>query len=193
MPFFYAVIGILVLTSGVEAEKWGKVSKEVLQMESIPEDPDADAIILFDRGDLEIDHFEVNFTRHRRIKILTKAGVDDYADVDVPFWHEDKIRKLEAQTFLPDGSKIKLNKRDIQETKSTNYKRKIFAIPGVVPGAVIEYRYTRRSKHLYFVEPLVLPIGQPDKTERAHDARESDPAIQHPLCKPRENDADRQR
>ena len=173
MSFVSVMIGILLLTTGVEAsEKWGKVSKDVLEMTSIPEDPDADAVILFDKGDLEIKRslhadrmirFEVTYTRHRRIKILTKAGVDDYADVTIPFWHKDKVKKLEAQTFLSDGSKIKLNKKEIQETRSTNYKRKIFAIPGVVPGAVIEYRYTRRSKYLSFVEPWFFQSNSPTR------------------------------
>lgn len=139
-----------------EIIKFGKVSKAELQITSIPEDPEADAVWLFEKGDLEIfldnNRYKLRLKQHGRIKILTEKG-KEYADFKIPYWHEDRIHSLKAQAILPNGKKIKLNKKDVFEEEKKNVKYKVFAIPGVEVGAVIEYKFEKTSEYLSFLEP----------------------------------------
>ena len=147
------VVSIFAYSHPLIAQKWGKVSKEVLEMTSIPEDPEADAVILFDKGKITITRdFRLVFEYHRRIKILTERGLK-YADISIPFFHEDGIKALKAHTILPSGKKVKLKKKDVFEKKGGVWKEKVFAFPGVEVGSVIEYRYEKYSKYIGFLEP----------------------------------------
>ncbi|MFQ5584349.1 MAG: DUF3857 domain-containing protein, partial [Calditrichia bacterium] len=135
------------------AQKWGKVSKEILQMSGFPQDPEANAVVLFAIGDLKIDDdFDLIFKKHVRIKILTEEG-KEYSDIRIPYYYKDKMDGLKAQTILPNGKKIKLKKKEVFEDKTRWYKYKVFAMPGVEVGSVIEYKYEVRSDHLTFLEP----------------------------------------
>lgn len=82
------------------AQKWGEVSEEILKMTDFPEDPEANAVILFDRGKIEITpDFDLTVQYHKRIKILTEKG-KAWADFKIPCYIEDKIRGIEAQTIF---------------------------------------------------------------------------------------------
>jgi hypothetical protein len=55
--------------------KWGEVPRADLEMKKFPDDSNAAAVILGDFGEIYFDgFFEMVFTRHRRIKILSEAG-----------------------------------------------------------------------------------------------------------------------
>ena len=138
------------------AQEWGEVAEEALTMTAVPEDPEADAVILFDKGMAAITlRFELVFKHHRRIKILTKRGLK-YADVSISSWHKDRIENLKAQAILPDGKKSKLRKKDIFEKRHLSRKEIVFAIPGVEVGSVIEYAYEIHSKRLDFLKPWLF-------------------------------------
>jgi hypothetical protein len=138
-------------------EKWGEVSDEVLKMAAFDQDSTANAIFLFDVAQEKIavddGRFSLEMDRHVRIKILTEKG-KEYADIKIPYYYEDDVKNIEAQTFLTSGKKIKLNKKNIHEEEVRKYyKQKVFAFPGVEVGSVIEYKYRLRSKYLTFLEP----------------------------------------
>lgn len=143
---------IMFLNNSVYSQKWGKVSKEELNMSSFPKVPGADALILFDIGEIEIVDFDLVFKRHYRMKILTEEG-KEYADFRIKYWHEDKIRKLDVQTFLPNGKKIKLKGKEIFDEESDRFKYKVFAFPAVEIGSVLEFRYELFSDYITFLEP----------------------------------------
>lgn len=140
-----------------ELPKFGKISQEELQMTSIPEDPEADAVWLFDKGDTEIfldsdGFYKMRLKYHGRIKILTEEG-KDYADFRIPYWHKDRITSLKAHAVLANGKEIKLEKKNIFDEEVKNLKYKVFAIPGVEAGAVIECELEKISERLYYLEP----------------------------------------
>jgi hypothetical protein len=153
---FIFVFSLSSVIPGDELPKFGKVSKAELQMTSIPEDPEADAVWLFEKGDMEIflgnGRYYLRLKQHGRIKILTEKG-KEYADFKIPYWHKDRIGSLKAHTILPNGKKIKLDKKNIFDEEMENTRYKVFAIPGVEVGAVIEYEFEKISEYLYFLEP----------------------------------------
>ena len=48
------IVGLLVCATPLMAQEWGDVSDEVLGMTAIPEDPEPDAAILFDKSTIAI-------------------------------------------------------------------------------------------------------------------------------------------
>jgi len=153
---FTLLAGAAGMNNAQEIPKFGKVSDEELQMTSIPEDPEADAVWLFDRGDIEIilenNRYKLKLKQHARIKILNEEG-KEYANFRIPYWHEDRITSLKAHSVLPGGKKIKLDGKQIFDEQEKNLKYKVFALPGVEIGAVIEYELEKISEYVHLLEP----------------------------------------
>jgi hypothetical protein len=139
------------------SQKFGKVSKDELNMNSFTNDPDAKAVILFDIGELELMQkdrgFAYEMRRHVRIKVLTEEG-KDYGNFKIPYYFKDKIVDIKGHTILPDGKKIKLKGNEVHEEKVDKYyNNKVFTFKGVEVGSVLEYQYTLSSEIVHFLEP----------------------------------------
>jgi hypothetical protein len=134
--------------------KWGKIPSEDLKMTVYTEDPSATAAILYDYGRVTVAP-RVEYFRHVRVKILNSKG-SGFATIEIPFRSVDNfedITQLDGQTFNINEKgeviKTKLKATDIQEVKiDERNRKKVFTLPDVKPGAVIEYRYTIRSMDL---------------------------------------------
>ncbi len=111
-----------------------------------------------------IDHYSSRFetkkdllleTFHRRRIKFYGTPTEDWANVEIPFYVEKRekedISEIEACVWvIEDGKKSQyiLNPEDIfTEEKSEHWHIKKFALPKVVKGAVIEYRYKRTSPY----------------------------------------------
>jgi len=144
------------------ASKFGKVSKEELEMTVYDKDTSASAVVLFSKGSSEIKYFTEKgfvlvYKNHTRIKILKKEGLE-YADVEIPLYVDrtnvdEAVFGLKAQAYNLENGKIvisKLNKKDVfEEDASKHTKLKKFAIPNVKVGSVIEYKYSISSDFFY--------------------------------------------
>lgn len=149
----FLIVGILFLSMAAYAQDWGDVSDEELAMIGIAEDSDADAVVLFDKGEIIITpDWDTVFKRHRRIKILSEKG-KEYANIEIPFWHENKVNDLEAQSYLPNGDEFELDDENVFEEGSEKWKMLKFAIPGVEVGSVIEYKYELFSDYIGYLQP----------------------------------------
>lgn len=150
------ICAFIFLTSTAFAQKppmkFGKVEDADVKMKTFPKDPDASAVILCDYGDVFFeaadDGLQLVYYRHRRIKILNKAGFD-FADVTIPYYYDNKVATVEnikAQTYYLNekGSvqEVKLDKKEvIDEDLNGVWHQKKFTLPGIQEGAVIEYTY----------------------------------------------------
>jgi len=77
-----------------------------------------------------------------RLKIFNDRGRDRFATLRIPNpWHV-VISDISARWTQPDGTIVVLDKHSIFEEKAA-YRRgpKAFALPGVVAGSIIEYRW----------------------------------------------------
>lgn len=146
----FALLSFL-LVSGVaigQNFELGKVSIEELKETSHPEDPDAEAAILFEKGTADVQFLngiQLTFTVRRRIKIYKKDGYD-MGDVTVPFYTGETVRISDAITYNLEGGQIvktKLKKESELTEKVTKYfNRRKFTFPNVREGAILEYEYT---------------------------------------------------
>jgi|SRR5450432_3681408 Domain of Unknown Function with PDB structure (DUF3857) len=125
------------------ADDWQPITPEELKMTSEPNAPGAPAVLLYrqvDRDDQ--DSHEDDYVR---IKVFTEEG-RKYADVEIPFLKgRDDIRQIEARTVRPDGTITnfdgKIYEKTIVKIRGVKYLAKIFTLPDIRPGSIIEYRY----------------------------------------------------
>jgi hypothetical protein len=108
---------------------------------------------------------------HLRAKILTNEG-RELADVFIPYMRgEEKLKDWWARTLLPDGKVIELPLEQAVEhtalkVRGTEMKELRAALPGVVPGAVIDYGYVRHSPQLQWYTHVDLQRKHPVRTLR---------------------------
>jgi hypothetical protein len=134
-------------------QKWGKVSEEEKSMTSMSEDPDADAVILFDMGEYFFKHvYPVTLARHTRVKVFSKRGIE-YANISTPFLQGEKVTNIEGHTFSRDGKRVELKEDQIFTRKGENQYEIAFTLPGVDEGCVFEYRYQLWSDYTYILRP----------------------------------------
>jgi len=130
-------------------EPYGKVDKEDLELKACDFEKDANAEVLFDKGDIYFDmSLRIVMERHKRIKIFNDNG-KDAANIRIEFYSNEKyeyVEGLQAETInLTDGKVeiTKLDKKQVYTQDIDKYRSAIvFSMPNVKAGSVIEYKYT---------------------------------------------------
>ena len=154
MPIrFISLCFSLALAAPVLNATWRPITPEELSATKSSLDPSADAEAIFRDVRLlnEASSFgyPVNVIHeYVRLKIYTARGKDKYGTVQIPYWGKSVISNVEGRTIKPDGSIVDLKKdaifdKVIEKRKGFKIKVVSFAMPGVEPGAIIEYRWTR--------------------------------------------------
>ncbi|MFB6317134.1 hypothetical protein [Saccharicrinis sp. FJH54] len=162
------IVLLIVLSSclfGLNAQKVLRdgVSMSELKMTTYDNDPDAEAVTIFDLGESAFIHedgqgFIIRFSRQTRIKILDDAGLD-YAEVEILIYRTrdiyETVEQIKAASFRLDGDqlvKTELDKKDVQIEKVNEYYVKYkFVIPDVRKGSVIEYSYDIYSPRIFYL------------------------------------------
>jgi transglutaminase-like putative cysteine protease len=172
MKNIFLSILCLLLVQGLFAQKklkFGKISKDDLEMTVYEHDEEAEAVMLEKnvrtQYAVKADKDMMVYDHHIRIKILTKAGLD-HANITLPYFSggDEKILNIKAATYnLENGEvkKIKLKHRDIfEEEVSENVSLKKFTFPNAQVGSIIEYKYSVQSDNVlelndfYFQEDI---------------------------------------
>jgi len=103
--------------------------------------PDAGAVIIFDKGIAITEMNGLELKRHTRLKIFSRDGFDKVKDVEIEYFHYDKLFDLEAQIIKDDNTVKKLDD-DFFDTIEKGAKRICrFSFKNVEPGDIIEYKY----------------------------------------------------
>jgi hypothetical protein len=130
-------------------------SAEELQMTSDPKAPGAAAVYLEVK---EIDDDTLHYQRYyERIKVLTEKG-KELATVEVPYGGDFKVQDIKGRTIHSDGTIIPLGGKpeDMLYEKKGDLKigRKVFTLPSVEVGSIIEYQYELHYDDNHFSSPL---------------------------------------
>jgi hypothetical protein len=149
----------LISSAQKDVPDFGSVPPEDLAMTACPLDSEAEALVLLKTG-------ETNFnlgngdnemvTNYRfRIKILKDKGLFR-ANVIIPYYAHDDIEVIEdvqGVTFNPEGA-TSLEKANIyRKSLEKNIDEVVFSLPNVRKGSVIEYKFTKISRHFASIEP----------------------------------------
>jgi len=129
-------------------QEFGKISVGDLELEHYDKDPEAPAVVLFERGYNKVERRDDKVwlvkNVHRRIKVFNPDQYDA-GTVEIPFYSAgnspEKVVKIKAMTH--NGKrKIYVNSDNIYENQvSSNTSIKTFAFADVQPGSVLEYTY----------------------------------------------------
>jgi len=127
---------------------FGKVEKADLEMKECDFDKKAEAMVLFDKGQLNFIVDQIDLEQHVRIKILSDKG-KDRADIHLRYYNwknEEEIKDISAQVYNldPSGNIVvtKIDKKQIFEKQiNKRYAEKVFTFPEVKPGSIIEYKF----------------------------------------------------
>ncbi|WP_017732113.1 transglutaminase domain-containing protein [Nafulsella turpanensis] len=150
-------LSLLLLTNPAFSQelksKFGEVNQEELTLTAYQKDPEAAALVLFDKGEsyfFDTERgYDIRFTRTRRIKIFDKAGIP-FSEVAIPFYVDgygrtERVVSIEAYTYnLENGAlrKTALDPNTVFEEKiNESWRVKKFVFPSVKEGSVIEYKY----------------------------------------------------
>ena len=150
-------------------------SHDELNMTSLPGYPGVAAVVL---NCEESDYDEGHVTsKYERIKILTEEG-KKYADVELPYLttltttddfnngfrgNEKTLDDIQGRTIHPDGTIIPFTGKPYLRVivKTGGYKRqaKVFTLPDVTVGSIIEYRYATRTGEFGYEAPVWIVQG----------------------------------
>jgi hypothetical protein len=162
--FLSCAVGLCAtLSPAVLCAQFQPPNPDELKMTSDPKAPGADAVYLYNE---EID----NDTQHSqnyyaRIKVLTEKG-KEAATVELPYWGgEFSIGSISGRTIHSDGTIIpltvkpedlliqKYNEVEVgRETYAEKMRkeRKVFTLPSVEVGSIIEYSYQLRFNAQFY-------------------------------------------
>ena len=153
------VVVILLLTSSTLANaQWTVPTPEELSMTSQPQVPGASAVYLF-REEMTTDYLHV-YSEYVRLKVLTEGG-KDRANVELKYVSGGdmgfNVTDIAGRTIHPDGTIIpftgKPYERMMVKTNGYMQKAKVFTMPDVTVGSIIEYRYKLRWDDHHFFSP----------------------------------------
>ncbi|MGB7264514.1 MAG: DUF3857 and transglutaminase domain-containing protein, partial [Terracidiphilus sp.] len=161
--FFAALSPILVFA------QFQQPTDEELKMTSDPKAPGAAAVYL-DIEEIANDpmHYQ---SYYARIKVLSEKG-KELATVNLPYLKgQDKVTDIKGRTIQPDGTVIPLTVKaeDLMVAKNGDEQigKKVFTLPGVEVGSILEYTYTLRYDDNHFSSPE-WEIQQPYFVHKAH-------------------------
>jgi transglutaminase-like putative cysteine protease len=133
-----------IIVPACNADDWPSIAPEDLKMTSIPQQPGAEAVILY-RQEIYNDVDDV-YTVYERIKILTEAG-RKYADIQLPYIRgSSKFTSISARTVHPDSTSIDFQGKPLDKTilKTHGIKEhvKTFTLPDAQVGSILDVRFT---------------------------------------------------
>lgn len=151
----------IVVMSQKNPIKYGDISIEDLKMTRYEKDSSAAAVVLADIGETSFQYdqslgFYLQFERLRRIKILSKEGLE-YADLRIPLYHDgdidEKLMGLKAITVNLENEKIQETKLKndaiFHEKQDANVDVKKVILPNAKVGSVIDISYSIRSEFIF--------------------------------------------
>lgn len=141
--------------TGPTTQPFGKVDMADLNMAACDFEKDANAEILFDKGNVYYTpDYSMVFEHHVRIKIFNDKAFD-WANVKIRYMGGDKsefLSGLQAETINVSNGAVEITKVDKKQIFSKaidKIQTEIsFAFPNVKPGSIIEYKYAVSSDYV---------------------------------------------
>jgi hypothetical protein len=154
-----SIVCMVMLTSIARADQWTAPTPEELKLTSQPEVPGAAAVYLF-KEEITNDKLHM-WSKYVRLKVLTEAG-NEFANVELKQYSTSdnggySVNAIAGRTIHPDGTIIPFTGKPMEKLieKGQGYKEmaKVFTLPDVAVGSIIEYRYELRYDDNRFIQP----------------------------------------
>ncbi len=137
------------------AADWQQPTPQELSMTSEPAQPDAAAVYLF-REEIADDQLHMHSV-YVRLKVLSEEG-KKYADVEIPYEKRNyEITGVSGRTIHSDGTVVPFTGKPydklIVKTSTYHYQAKVFSMPDVQVGSILEYKYVLRYEDHSLLPP----------------------------------------
>jgi hypothetical protein len=142
-----------------------------LKMTADPKAPGASAVFL-NVSQIASNplHFE---SFYARIKILTEKG-EELATVELPYAKDARqyeVAAIQGRTIHPDGTITQLTGKPadllVEKKGNTQFAKKVFTLPNVTVGSIIEYYYQLRYSDNYYITTN-WEVQRPYLVHKAH-------------------------
>jgi hypothetical protein len=150
---------LVVLAPRARADQWTAPTPEELSMASQAQVPGAAAVYLF-KEEVTDDKLHM-WSKYVRLKVLTEAG-KEFANVELKQYSSSEhggytVSDIAGRTIHPDGTIIPFTGKPfdklIEKGQGFKEQAKVFTLPDVEVGSIIEYRYQLRYDDMYFIAP----------------------------------------
>ncbi|RAJ17129.1 DUF3857 domain-containing protein [Olleya aquimaris] len=138
------------------------VSNSDIELNTFKQDTTANALVIYEFGNAEIDkkRFNLIFNYQKKVKILNRNGFDK-ANVSIYLYNsgknKEKIKNLVATTTNLENGTLRRTNLDasqvFEEKVNANYTIYKFTLPDIKEGSVITYSYTLESPFIYKFQP----------------------------------------
>lgn len=135
--------------TNLPVEAYGKIDKSELELTACDFEKDANAEVLYEKGDLYFDIESGVITNEifKRIKIFNEKGKKE-ADIHLMYWSGDQyeyISGLQAETINLSDGKIEISKLDKKSIFTNRIDKEqseiVFSLPNVKAGSIVEFKY----------------------------------------------------
>jgi transglutaminase-like putative cysteine protease len=150
---------LLAFSAPLACAQWTVPTPEELSMTTQREVPGAAAVYLY-REEITEDKLHM-FSIYTRLKVLTERG-KEYSNVELHYASMNEgasltIDSIQGRTIHPDGSIVLFTGKPydklVEKTGGIKIMSKVFTMPDVEVGSIIEYRYKLRYSDGYFMHP----------------------------------------
>jgi hypothetical protein len=148
LALLFALILLAATPANARGDKdWKPLDPSELGAAAAAVEKEADAEALF--WEVYIDDsqlYELSLKNYVRIKVFNERGRDAQSKIELPYYGRYQIKDVAARVIKPDGTVVELKKEDVFDRtvvkiSGVKVKVKSFALPGVEPGSVVEYRW----------------------------------------------------
>lgn len=151
-PFLVVLISLPGSRVAGQPSPFGSVTKEELAMTTHPLDSTAQAIILFDVGNVSGKSYVTSFERHLRIKLFDKGSFDSWGTQKF-LVRKGSLSKIRAATYYLENDEVRMQevpREAIYRTKVSKMVEEVsLAFTNLREGCVLELSYTERNGGVY--------------------------------------------
>ncbi|ADV82222.1 DUF3857 domain-containing protein [Terriglobus saanensis] len=146
-----------------KADQWTAPTPDELKMTAQPEVPGAAAVYL--QREILTDDALHMYSYYVRLKVLTEEG-KKYGDVQLSFLKGNEgvnttVTDIAGRTIQSDGTIVPFTgkpfEKMVEKTKDVKVMSKVFSMPAVQVGSILEYRYKLRWDDNYYLSPDWYP------------------------------------
>ena len=152
-----AAVFVTVSSPALFAQQWTQPTPEELSMTSIPQVPGAPSVILY--REQKTDDALHSRSFYERVKVLTEGGKEQ-ANVELPYVGGGggyDVSDVSGRTIQPDGTVVPFTGKPydklVVKSGDVKIKEKVFTLPAVQVGSILEYRYKLRWDDSSFWSP----------------------------------------
>ncbi len=179
--FFCLIFGF----ASAQAQAWKPVDQAHLAMKAPVVEKDADAeALLWEVYINTASDSGTDFIHFVRVKIFTERGKETQSKIDIPYLSGVSVKDIAGRTLKPDGTIIELKKdaifdRELIKSGRFKLKAKSFALPGIEPGAIIEYRW--REVYDFITNYVKMELQRDIPAQVVRYYLKPNPYVVHPM------------